>query len=139
MRNNFHSKLGFIGLGKMGMPMASNLINNGYDLVGYDTNRNALTNLKKVGGNIVNKIEDFGNDISIFITMLPNGDLVKKTVINLVKNINNKKSVIIIDMSSSDPIGTKQLFIFGGFDGCKWLNDICILDIGKLEENEINN
>jgi leucine-zipper-like transcriptional regulator 1 len=31
------------------------------------------------------------------------------------------------------------LFIFGGFDGCKWLNDICILDIGKLEENEINN
>ena len=28
----------------------------------------------------------------------------------------------------------KQLFIFGGFDGCKWLNDICILDIGKLEE-----
>lgn len=36
-------------------------------------------------------------------------------------------------------IGTKQLFIFGGFDGCKWLNDICILDIGKLEENEINN
>lgn len=33
----------------------------------------------------------------------------------------------------------KQLFIFGGFDGCKWLNDICILDIGKLEENEINN
>ena len=36
-------------------------------------------------------------------------------------------------------IGTKQLFIFGGFDGCKWLNDICILDIGKLEANEITN
>ena len=32
-----------------------------------------------------------------------------------------------------------SLIIFGGFDGCKWLNDICILDIGKLEENEINN
>lgn len=30
-------------------------------------------------------------------------------------------------------IGTKQLFIFGGFDGNKWLNDICILDIWKLE------
>ena len=36
-------------------------------------------------------------------------------------------------------IGTKQLFIFGGFDGCKWLNDICILDIGRLKQNEINN
>jgi len=34
-------------------------------------------------------------------------------------------------------IGTKQLFIFGGFDGCKWLNDICVLDIGKMEVNEI--
>lgn len=36
-------------------------------------------------------------------------------------------------------IGTKQLFIFGGFDGNKWLNDICILDIWKLEEHEITN
>jgi N-acetylneuraminic acid mutarotase len=34
-------------------------------------------------------------------------------------------------------IGTKKLFIFGGFDGCKWLNDICVLDIGKMEVNEI--
>ena len=34
-------------------------------------------------------------------------------------------------------IGTKQLLIFGGFDGCKWLNDICVLDIGKMEVNEI--
>ena len=34
-------------------------------------------------------------------------------------------------------IGTNQLFIFGGFDGCKWLNDICVLDIGKMEVNEI--
>jgi len=29
------------------------------------------------------------------------------------------------------------LFIFGGFDGCKWLNDICVLDIAKMEVNEI--
>ena len=29
------------------------------------------------------------------------------------------------------------MFIFGGFDGCKWLNDICVLDIGKMEVNEI--
>lgn len=35
-------------------------------------------------------------------------------------------------------IGTKQLFIFGGFDGCKWLNDIRVLDIGKVEVNEIS-
>ena len=34
-------------------------------------------------------------------------------------------------------IGSKQLFIFGGFDGCKWLNDICVLDIAKMEVNEI--
>jgi len=34
-------------------------------------------------------------------------------------------------------IGTQQLFIFGGFDGCKWLNDICVLDIAKMEVNEI--
>lgn len=34
-------------------------------------------------------------------------------------------------------IGNKQLYVFGGFDGNKWLNDVFVLDVGKLEANEI--
>merc|ERR1711964_66314 len=35
-------------------------------------------------------------------------------------------------------IGSKKLYIFGGFDGNKWLNDLYILDVGRLEENAPN-
>ena len=38
---------------------------------------------------------------------------------------------------TSCTVGTKQLFIFGGFDGNKWLNDVYLLDVGKLEANKI--
>lgn len=34
-------------------------------------------------------------------------------------------------------IGAKRLFIFGGFDGTKWLNDLHILDVGRLTEDEL--
>ena len=34
-------------------------------------------------------------------------------------------------------VGNKFLYIFGGFDGNKWLNDIYILDVGRLEASEI--
>mmetsp|Transcript_28647 Transcript_28647/g.28289 ORF Transcript_28647/g.28289 Transcript_28647/m.28289 type:complete len:255 (+) Transcript_28647:353-1117(+) len=34
-------------------------------------------------------------------------------------------------------IGNKQLYVFGGFDGNKWLNDVFVLDVGKLEASEI--
>ena len=30
-----------------------------------------------------------------------------------------------------------QLFVLGGFDGFKWLNDLHVLDVAKLEESEI--
>ncbi|CEL93311.1 unnamed protein product [Vitrella brassicaformis CCMP3155] len=39
---------------------------------------------------------------------------------------------------SASLIGSKKLYIFGGFDGNKWLNDLHVLDIGRLEEDALN-
>lgn len=35
-------------------------------------------------------------------------------------------------------VGSKRIYIFGGFDGNKWLNDLHILDVGRLEESALN-
>jgi hypothetical protein len=35
-------------------------------------------------------------------------------------------------------IGAKKIYIFGGFDGNKWLNDLHVLDVGRLEESALN-
>lgn len=39
---------------------------------------------------------------------------------------------------SASLIGSKRIYIFGGFDGNKWLNDLHILDVGRLEESALN-
>jgi len=39
---------------------------------------------------------------------------------------------------SASLIGSKRIYIFGGFDGNKWLNDLHMLDVGRLEENALN-
>lgn len=39
---------------------------------------------------------------------------------------------------SASLLGSKQIYIFGGFDGNKWLNDLHLLDVGRLEENALN-
>jgi len=39
---------------------------------------------------------------------------------------------------SASLIGSKRIYIFGGFDGSRWLNDLHILDVGRLEESALN-
>jgi len=39
---------------------------------------------------------------------------------------------------SASLVGSKRIYIFGGFDGNKWLNDLHMLDVGRLEENALN-
>merc|ERR1712007_238976 len=39
---------------------------------------------------------------------------------------------------SASLVGSNRIYIFGGFDGNKWLNDLHVLDVGRLEENALN-
>lgn len=39
---------------------------------------------------------------------------------------------------SASLIGSKRIYVFGGFDGNKWLNDLHVLDVGRLEESALN-
>tara|TARA_B110000259_G_scaffold185051_1_gene233332 strand:- start:11660 stop:12568 length:909 start_codon:yes stop_codon:yes gene_type:complete len=103
-------KLSFIGLGQMGLPMAVNLLKAGYLINAYDINKNSRKKFEKLGGEISNNLEDCTKNANFIITMLPDGDIVKKTILSYLKNrklLNYE--VIVIDMSSSDPIGTIAL------------------------------
>ena len=43
-------KIGFVGLGAMGLPMAMNLVKGGHDVTGFDLSADALAELEKAGG-----------------------------------------------------------------------------------------
>ena len=94
--------VGFIGLGAMGSVMASLIVKAGYHVFGYDIH----TKIDKSSGiKQVSNIRDLSN-LDVIIFMLPDGKIVADVTDELLQN--NIKS-ILIDMSSSDPIDTKQL------------------------------
>src|SRR5580698_1369682 len=70
------AKIGFIGLGNMGLPMATNLVKAGHQVTGFDVVPAARDAAVGVGVKIVAKAAETARDADIVITMLPNGKLV---------------------------------------------------------------
>ena len=72
------TKIGFIGLGNMGMPMAQNLLKAGYEVTGFDLNVDATERLAASGGSTANSIADACKAAEVVITMLPAGEQVRE-------------------------------------------------------------
>ena len=106
------SKVGFIGVGTMGCPMASNIVTKGNNLKFYDPyvqdeNKSKLENL---GAEYCTTIKDLLTDSNFVITMLPNGNNVKDVCMGeegLLKQ--SKKDYIHIDMSTILPADSIEI------------------------------
>lgn len=71
------TRIAFIGLGKMGAPMATNLVNKGYDVTVYDLSEDAQQALKQVGAKTARSPSEAVANTHVVITMLPAGKHVK--------------------------------------------------------------
>ena len=67
------SKIGFIGLGNMGLPMAKNLVAAGHEVIGFDLSDDAKAGLKAAGGNAADTIAVAVSAAEIIVSMLPAG------------------------------------------------------------------
>ncbi len=67
------SKIAFIGLGNMGLPMAKNLIAAGHELTGFDLSDDARAGLQESGGKVANTIAASVADAEVIVSMLPAG------------------------------------------------------------------
>ncbi|MDI9596748.1 MAG: NAD(P)-binding domain-containing protein, partial [Atribacterota bacterium] len=74
-------KIGFVGIGIMGFPMAKNLIKAGYPLIIYDLNEQALSNMVSEGTDRGESCAHVAKNCDIIITMLPNSPDVEKVVL----------------------------------------------------------
>jgi 3-hydroxyisobutyrate dehydrogenase len=72
------AKVGFIGLGNMGLPMAANLIKAGHAVSGFDVNEDAGARLAAGGGTKAQSIAEACKDAEVVITMLPAGEHVRE-------------------------------------------------------------
>ena len=90
-------KIGFIGLGNMGAPMAINLADAGHEITGFDLSKVNITN-KNI--KISSTIEDAVTDKGIVISMLPDGDILQKVYDQIIPF--GEKNSIFIDCSTVD-------------------------------------
>ena len=72
------ARIGFVGLGNMGGPMAANLVKAGHQVTGYDLSPAALDALRAAGGNIAASAAEATHGAEAIITMLPAGEQVRE-------------------------------------------------------------
>jgi 2-hydroxy-3-oxopropionate reductase len=103
-------KIGFIGLGIMGKPMAMNLIKAGYSLTVYDVRREAVKEAVATGAKEGKSSKDVAAQSEVVITMLPNSPDVKKAVLGKNGVLEGAKAgMILVDMSSIAPMVSKEV------------------------------
>jgi 2-hydroxy-3-oxopropionate reductase len=103
-------KIGFIGLGIMGKPMAMNLIKAGYSLTVYDIRGDAVKEVVAAGAKEGRCSRDVAAQSEVVITMLPNSPDVKKAVLGKNGVLEGAKAgMILIDMSSIAPMVSKEV------------------------------
>ena len=73
-------KVGFVGLGIMGMPMARNLMAAGYDLVVYNRSRGKVDELAAEGAEAAESLGEVADRSDTIITMLPGPPEVREVV-----------------------------------------------------------
>jgi len=103
-------KIGFIGLGIMGRPMAKNLLKAGYELRVYDIVPAGVDELVAAGAGRAVSNADAAKDADVVITMLPNSPHVKTAVLGENGVLEGAKpGAILVDMSSINPIASKEI------------------------------
>ncbi|MCE2950263.1 MAG: NAD(P)-dependent oxidoreductase [Betaproteobacteria bacterium] len=110
------STIGFIGLGNMGRPMTTRLSGAGHRLLLLDLDRTLTESLaKELGQKAAASLEALGAACDVVITMLPDGKTVRRVLLGEAGDGTGavagslRKGAVVIDMSSSSPVGTREL------------------------------
>src|SRR5580692_2550824 len=102
-------KLGFIGIGYMGRPIAQRLLEAGFQLTAYDRDRGKAQELVQYGGAVANSIAQLASGCDVLLSCLPNDEI--------VMSVYNGADVLDVIMSGSTPVAEQgALVLFGGGD-----------------------
>ena len=112
-------KIGFIGLGNMGLPMAKNLIGAGYEVHGYDAGDAARSAAESAGIQVFADTASAVADSVVAITMLPNGAIAKAVVAEALAHL--PQNSLLIDCSTIDVGSAREIH-----DAASNKNTLCL-------------
>ncbi|MQA07788.1 MAG: NAD-binding protein [Pseudonocardiaceae bacterium] len=104
--------VGFVGLGRMGWPMARNIVAAGFPLVGYDADAEITVDfVAENRATAAVEPADFAA-VDVVVTMLPTGRIVREALLDWGDGgiaAHLQPGSVLVDMSSSEPVGTREL------------------------------
>lgn len=128
-------KVGFIGLGIMGRPMAENLIGAGHELVLYNRTREKAEELAGDNATVAGSPREVAEQSDIIITMLPDSPQVEEVLAGeggVLEGL--REGALIVDMSTISPAVTKELAEEAGERGASMLDaPVSGGDVGAIE------
>ena len=105
--------VGVIGIGNMGAPMAANLVRAGFAVVLFDIDAQRAQRVAgEIGARAAASLDALGRDVDAVVTMLPTGRDVRAVLLEAEGGAlagTLMPGSAVIDMSSSDPVGTRAL------------------------------
>ncbi len=103
-------KIGFIGLGIMGKPMAKNLLKAGHDLLVFDIIKENVDYMVEAGAKAATSSKEVAKECKLIITMLPNSPHVKTVVMGKDGVLEGAtQGSILVDMSSIAPAESQEI------------------------------
>jgi 4-hydroxybutyrate dehydrogenase/sulfolactaldehyde 3-reductase len=103
-------RIGFIGLGNMGRPMAANLARKGARVTVHDVNSEPVAALAQLGAAAATGVAEVARSSDIVFTMLPTTAVVEDVVAGADGLLQHcARGAVIVDMSTVDPLATDRL------------------------------
>ena len=103
-------KIGFIGLGIMGKPMATNLLKAGYTLTVFNRTREKMQSLVEAGARAADSVADCASASDVVVTMLPDSPEVEEVILS-EKGVATaaRPGTVVVDMSSISPLTSQKV------------------------------
>jgi 2-hydroxy-3-oxopropionate reductase len=128
-------KVGFVGLGIMGKPMARNLMEAGYELTVYNRSPEKAEELGEEGATVAGSPAEVAEESDVVITMLPDSPDVERVVAGedgVLAGI--REGALLIDMSTISPVVTEELAAKAKEKGASMLDaPVSGGDVGAIE------
>ena len=112
------SKLGFVGIGYMGRPIAQRLLKSGFRLTAYDRHRTKAEELIRYGGTVAENVAELSSSCDVVLSCLASDE----AVLNIYKGAdgafaNAHRGSLVIDLSTVSPQTSQELSRLGSERG----------------------
>jgi len=118
-----HSKLGFIGIGAMGLRIAGRLLKHGFHVTAFDRDTAKANALIESGGTVAHSIAELASGADVVLSSLPNDEVVRSVYTGpqgVLEHI--RRGSMIIEMSTVSPETSREMYRLGSARGLSVLD-----------------